>query len=438
MIGVNREEGGGLFKSALIWLFFSCFFQQLRAIELIFPRFAASSWLTFGRVDAAAEASFLYGWGCCIAFATGLRICAIPPLHGEALLAFFWNLSAAIGVILILAGKVILMPVLPSALSFFLLLIALFFCLPILRACWQSPQSPDIAQCWLVAAVFLLPWLLFTAATLLREGILKGAARLPVEAWFHEGFLWLWLGGIALGFAYSLVAKVLNIPLVEQGIAPVGFWMFYCVGFWAALRTIAGGAVPAWVSAAGTSANLLLWVPVVVIWKNICATLKRFSVSLKSSPALRFTMLGGHAFILCAIQGIVLYSKTGAAFLQFTDFATSQALLTRYGFLSSIFCGAVYYFLPRLLFREWPRARAIFWHFHLHRAGLAIAVLSLAVGGIVQGILLNNPTLPFSASIQAAFPWRCLASAGWGLFFLAQIIFILHCLRLFRASGQDY
>jgi|GEM_PF-6120814 cytochrome c oxidase cbb3-type subunit 1 len=434
MIGINRS-GSILFKSALIWFFLSCFFQQLRSVELIFPRFAAS-WLTFGRVDAAAEASFLYGWGCCSAFAAGLRICAVPPLHGAALLTFFWNLATAIGVILILAGKVILMPVFPSSLNFFLLLIALFFCFPILRACWQSEQCPAISQRWLVAGVFFLPWLLFTAATLLGEGVLRGAARLPIEAWFHEGFLWLWLGGIALGFAYFLVAKVLKAPLVEQGIAPAGFWIFYCVGFWATLRTISGGAVPAWVSAAGTSANLLLWIPIVVIWKNICATLKRFSLSLKSNPALRFTVLGTHVFILCAIQGIVLYSKTGAAFLQFTDFTTSQALLTRYGFLSSIFCGASYYFLPRLLLREWPLAHAIFWHFHLHRAGLAIAVLSLAIGGVVQGILLNNPILPFSASVQAAFPWRCLASIGWGLFFLAQMIFIYHCLRLFRVSDS--
>ncbi|PWU08847.1 MAG: hypothetical protein C5B47_04100 [Verrucomicrobia bacterium] len=436
MRGANRGELV-LFTSALIWLFLSCVFQQVRGIELVFPRFAAF-WLTFGRVDAAAEVSFLYGWGCNIAFVAGFRVCNVPPLQGIALLAFFWNLAIAVGVFLILSGQVILMPLLPAALNFFLLLIALFFCFPILQTCWKNQQFPTLAQRWFVGGAILFPWLLFTAGTLLRPGVLRGAARLPVEAWFHEGFLWLWLGGAALGFAYYLVKKILNSPLREEQIAPAGFWAFYGVNFWAALRTTAGGALPAWISAAGTSANLLLWIPLVVIWKNLCDTPKRFSISLKSNPALRFTILGAHLFILSALQGIVLYSKTGGAFLQFTDFVTSQAFLMRYGFLTSIFCAVIYYFVPRLLFRQWPRERAIFWHFHLHRAGLAIVALSLAIAGIVQGILLNNPSLPFSASIQAAFPWRCLADVGWGIFFAAQIIFLRHSLRLLHLSNQEH
>ncbi len=427
---INKSRGPLVFfKSGLIWLFFSCFLQQVRALELIFPRFCAD-FLSFGRVDAAAEACFLYGWGSCIAFAVGFSLCA--SIAVRPMLAFFWNLSVAIGVSLILGGKVILAPNLPPELTFFLLLLSLFLCLPVLTACLQSDI---IAFRWLLASFFLLPWLLFTASVLLREGRLTGAARLPVEAWFHEGFLWLWLGGSALAFAYYLLSKVLSTPIVEQRLIPIGFWMYFSVGVWASLRTIAGGAVPAWISAAGTSANLLLWVPVLGIWRNLCGW--RFSISLESSPALRFAIFGSYAFVLCSIQAIVLYSKSGAAFFQFTDFATSQAILTRYGFLTSIFCGVIYYFAPRILLRGWPRPRAIFWHFQLQRIGLVLIIVSLAIGGTVQGALLNNPALPFSASISAALPWRYLASVGWSVFLVAQIIFMLHFARLCGRSEKE-
>lgn len=425
------------FLSAVVWLIFACLLQQLRALELIFPQFCAQfSFLTFGRVDAAAEVCFLYGWGSCAVFGLGFRYLEISILRLESLLAFFWNLAVAIGVGTILGEGNMLAPAFPPGLAFFLLLLALLLCVPVLLGCLRSPTT--IASHWLLASFLSFPWLLMTSGFLLQEGKLRGAARLPVAAWFHEGMLWLWLGGCALAFAYFLLSKVLHTPIVEQRLTLIGFWMYFSVGSIASLRILVGGPVPAWVSAAGASANLLLWVPLVVIWRNLCGTFSRFSLSLESGPALCFTAFGASAFVLSFLQSIVLYSRSGASYFQFTDFASAQSVLVRYGFLTSIFCAAFYYFVPRMLLCNWPRPRAIFWHFHFHRIGLAMMVISLAIGGTLQGILLNTPGLPFSASHTVALPWRCVAALGWSLFLTAQIIFMFHFIRLFgMRKGEE-
>jgi len=56
--------------------------------------------------------------------------------------------------------------------------------------------------------------------------------------------------------------------------------------------------------------------------------------------------------------------------------------------------------VPLLIQNEWPSARLVRAHFALAMLGLAFYVGSLSVGGILQGLALNDPQVPFAGALN--------------------------------------
>jgi hypothetical protein len=73
--------------------------------------------------------------------------------------------------------------------------------------------------------------------------------------------------------------------------------------------------------------------------------------------------------------------------------------------------------------------------------GLVLVVISSAIGGTVQGILLDSLNVPFSASYIGALPWRCITAIGWSFLLFAQVVFAIHVLSLWwqkrRFSNEE-
>src|SRR5438034_9318625 len=70
-----------------------------------------------------------------------------------------------------------------------------------------------------------------------------------------------------------------------------------------------------------------------------------------------------------------------------------------------IMFGAMYYIVPRLVGREWRFASLIKIHFWASVYGIGLMTLMLLAGGMVQGMNMENPTLPFTESTQSVLPY---------------------------------
>ncbi len=66
--------------------------------------------------------------------------------------------------------------------------------------------------------------------------------------------------------------------------------------------------------------------------------------------------------------------------------------------------GSMYYIVPRLVGREWRYATLIKLHFWGSAYGIGLMILMLLAGGFIQGINTQDPSLPFSESVQAFSP----------------------------------
>jgi len=86
----------------------------------------------------------------------------------------------------------------------------------------------------------------------------------------------------------------------------------------------------------------------------------------------------------------------------FTLFTPARTQLFLYGFFAMTMFGAIYHIVPLLTQNEWPSAKLVRAHFALATLGLVFYVGSLSVGGILQGLALNDPQVPFAGALNRA------------------------------------
>jgi cytochrome c oxidase cbb3-type subunit 1 len=88
--------------------------------------------------------------------------------------------------------------------------------------------------------------------------------------------------------------------------------------------------------------------------------------------------------------------------------------------------GSMYYVVPRLVGREWRYASLIKLHFWSSAYGIGLMVLLLLVGGFVQGLSLDDPTLPFSETTETIMPYLRGRSLSGLLLTVSHFVFAFH------------
>ena len=125
-----------------------------------------------------------------------------------------------------------------------------------------------------------------------------------------------------------------------------------------------------------------------------------------------------------------------AVHLNLTWFIAAKNHLNLCGFFCLVLFGAVYYIYPRILGAELCKS-GIAAHFWLSAVGVLVLALPLAVAGVVEGLLLRDPTLPFLNVMNSSVRFLRLSTLGNLLILAGNVIFLLNlagvALRLARA-----
>ncbi|MGA7904728.1 MAG: cbb3-type cytochrome c oxidase subunit I, partial [Terrimicrobiaceae bacterium] len=174
-------------SSAVFWLIAGSFLGCLAAWKLVVPSLLdGSAWLTYGRIQPAAENALLYGWASQAGIGLGLWLLARlgrTSLGSERLLVAagpFWNLGVLVGVCSILAGDGHAFRGLEfSGAAAFILLIA-YACIGVWSLILLRDRSSGglyVSQWYLLAAFLCFPWLYATANMLLVWRPVQGSAQ---------------------------------------------------------------------------------------------------------------------------------------------------------------------------------------------------------------------------------------------------------------------
>ena len=435
------------FTSAVVWLLVGTILGLIASLKFNFPDWLGSSpALTFGRVRPAHLNAVIYGWaslasaGCSIWLT--VRLCHVE-VHWRKLLyasVFLWNLGVLYGTIAILKGDSRGLEWLEFPQGAALLIAVAFACLSlsILRTFHARRVKYLYVSLWYVmASVVWFPILYVIANLPLYSFYSSGVTEAAVNWWFAHNTLTVWFTPIGIAAAYYFIPKVIGRPIHSYYLSLLGFWSFALFYNWNGIHHLIGGPLPTWLISVSIVASVLMVIPVLTVAINHHLTMVGHFGKLKFSPTLRFVVFGAMCYTAVSFQGSIEALRSFNEISHFTHYTIGHAHLGLYAFATMILFGAIYYTMPRLTNWEWPYPSLIKFHFWLAAFGIALYVVSMTVGGLFQGLYMNDPSRPFIASVEVAKPYLLARSASGVLILVGHLIFIyLFSLMILRRGPE--
>ena len=437
-----------LFTSGVLWAVLGSVLALLAAIKLHKGDFLAdASWLTLGRIRPASINAYLYGFASQAGI--GVMLWLMCRL-GRVKLAFqwpvivawkLWNIAVTVGVIAILAGATTGFEWLemPSGVAGMLFVAYAVFGLALVATCAMRRESEVFPSQWyLLAAAFWFPWIYSAANYLLVLDPVRGTMQAAINGWFTGNLVTLWLTPIALAGIFYFLPRLSGQPLHSRELASYGFWVLLFFGNFGGLTSLIGGPVPKWMPAVSTAANVCLLVAVISNawnWHLTCSAAcgANNRDAWKKDSVLRFFQFGALAYIVHGVVVALMSVPQVASVTNFTYAVVARNNLALHGFVGMVLFGCLYYIIPRLAQVNWPSESSIRFHFICSVIGVALLFLGLGAGGVLQGMNLANPALPFIEVVRKTVPFVGLSTMGVLLLLIGQVVFLTNHIKLLCA-----
>jgi cytochrome c oxidase cbb3-type subunit I len=436
-----------LFASALVWLLIASLLGLINSLKFHAPGFlAGQAYLGYGRVHAAQNAAFLYGFGVQAALGVGFwLLCRLgrATLVGPAIVfigAIFWNTAVTLGAAAILCGsstgyECFEMPAWCAPMLFVAYLM-IGVC-ALLTFHERQPGRLYPSQWFVIGSLFWFPWIFSTAALALLCVPARGVLQASIAWWYAHNLDTVFLGFAGLASAFYFIPKLLSRPLHSHYQAALAFWTLALFGSWGGMPD--GAPLPSWILSLAVVGTVLTTVPILTVATNFYQTVREDLNTLDANPTLRFTYVGLFFWIIAGAQQVVGALPGVSAITDFTWFGAAQKDLFHYGFFAMTVFGALYYIVPRLLSLEssaWcPKLLKL--HFFFTFLGVLISYLSLLVAGIGQGILLANAGNSFADVMRRAMmPFR-MSTLGDLFVVVGIILFLLNFAGLLYQSFRQ-
>jgi cytochrome c oxidase cbb3-type subunit 1 len=378
---------------------------------------ADCAWFTYGRIHAAHLNALAYGFAAQAGLGvtlwllaqTGKARLALPG--GSFIAAKLWNLGVLLGVVSILAGNNTGFDFLEfsQAGSVILFIAYLILALAGLLTFARRTEKCGAAPSFLVVALFWFPWIYLTATALLGCKPVRGVAQAVIAWWFVNNFLFVWLGLIGLGALFYFIPKLSGRPLHSRQMASFALCGLIFFGSWAGIP--AGAPLPAWLPALSSVGAFLSVITLLAVLVNFKQTAGK-CLCTKPEAVQKFIGISVWMFAAYVVGTAVTSINSVAEVTAFTWLAPALTQLLLYGFIGMVLLGAIYHIAPQLTQSEYVCTKPLKFHFWFALGGTVLLVGSLAVAGLKQGRLLNDPGVLFADVTKAAMmPFR-LSTVG--------------------------
>jgi cytochrome c oxidase cbb3-type subunit 1 len=422
--------------SAIFWLLLGTIFALIASITLNSPDlFPNWEFMTFGRIRSAHLNAVAYGWSANIGFAVALwtmaRLSRVPIKDFGVLTiaAIFWNIGVTFGILAILKGystSVEWLEFPPSFAALLAISFAMIGIWGILAFRHRRSEHVYVSQWYIMAAFFWLPWLYIVAQAMILWVPARGTVQAITNWWFGHNALGLFFTPLAVASTYYMLPKVLGKPIHSYYLSVIGFWTLAIFYNWAGVHHLVGGPIPAWLISAGIVGSVMMVIPVLVTAINNHLTSMGSFGAIWRSPTLRFVVFGAMMYTLSSLFGSAMALREVNKITHFTHFTVGHAHHGLYAFYTMVMFGAVYFIMPRILYREWPSAVLISVHFWCAAIGITLMVTVLQIGGWIQGMEMNNPDIAFLDVVKNTQIWLLLRSFSGIMLAVGHIAFAVN------------
>lgn len=386
-------------SSSAVWLLLGVITGTVALIKHIEPSFLqACEYVSYGRVFAAFQNIFVFGWLGNLAFLvipwimSRLSGTKIPSWFILLVCGKFWNIGVTLAVIFSFIGQITGMGLFDTApLAAWILMgsyaIAMTWSVVILIL--RNKPQIFISQWFLVVAVFALPWVISIAYFLTGAGQARGVLPSIIGAWYEYNLVWMWIVPLALGIIFYAIPKFSGVLLQEYYLAEITFGSFIFIATWGGTQHLFGGPFPAWIPTVGQSAVIALFFPGILLSSMFLKTFFSGASQIVAVAPLRFISFAGFALVFLFIFTFLSGFSSTQELLSLTFFRqalTWQAILL---VGSMALSGAVYLLVPKVFQTNWPLSFLVSFHFIASSLGGFFIVLGWYLAAFAQGNAIN-------------------------------------------------
>jgi len=427
---------------AIGWLVLGSFAGLIASIKLHEPDWLTSyEWLTFGRIRTIHLNAVVYGWTPMAGL--GLAMWMLPRLLKTTLQggrfallgAVLWNagLIAGVGATAVGLNTGLEWLEMPWQVDLLLVTGGALIGIPLLLTVARRTVDQLYVSIWYLGAALLWFPILFLVANL--PGVHFGVEQATMNWWYGHNVLGYFFTPLALAAIYYFLPKVIGRPIQSYNLSLLGFWTHAFFYGQVGGHHLIGGPVPAWLVTLSIVQSVLMIVPVIAFATNQTLTMKGYWGTLVHSPTLRFVVMGAIMYVLVSLQGSLEALRGVNTITHFTHFTVGHAHVGMYAFVAITLFGGIYFVMPRVVEREWPYPRLIAAHFWLVVTGMTVYIVSLTIGGWLQGLAMLDAARPFMDSVAVTLPWLEARSVGGALMTAGHLIFAAHFLAMVLMLG---
>ncbi len=430
-----------LIACAVVWLIVASAAGLLSSLKLHWPDLLTDqAWLSLGRLRTLHLNAVAYGWAPLglLGLATWLlpRLLQIPLLGGRLAIvgALLWNagLIAGLGAIAVGINAGLEWLEIPWQIGGLFAVGGMLVGLPMAFMLTRRKVQHLYVSVWYIsAALFWFPTLYVVAKI---PGVHFGVEQATMNWWFGHNVLGLFYTPLSIACVYYFLPKIIGRPVRSYNLSLLGFWTLAFFYGQVGAHHLIGGPIPEWLITLSIVQSVMMIIPVVAFSVNQHLTLKGHFSALKHSHVLRFIVFGAVMYTIASLQGSFQALRSFNAVTHFTHFTVAHAHLGMYGFVSMVIFGGIYFVMPRILNVRWPQPTLISLHFWLVVAGYAVYMVTLSIGGILQGLVLLDPARPFMDSVAVTLPWLQGRSLGGALMTLGHLVFAWHVVLITARS----
>lgn len=434
--------------SAIFWLTIADFIGLIGAIEMYNPDFLAGiPWFVFGRVRQLHTNGVLFMWismaqvGCFLYIVP--KLCGVK-LHSEMLgniAMVMWNLLGLGAVVTLLNGFTqgreyaeLIWP-----LDVWLMATFVLVAYNIYRTILKRKEKKLYVSLWYIMGTLIWMPMLYAVGNVVWQPVTDALAGKPV-AWagFPSGSLmgindviWQWFyGHNILGYwfttsgvaiTYYIVPIIIRSPLYSHLLSLIGFWSIAFFYGLVGQHHILSTPTPGWLKTLAVLGSLGLFVPVFTFLANIWLTMRGKWGKIYESLPLKFMILGTIFYFITCVQGPFQSIQGFNRLIHFTNWIVGHAHLALLGTFSFWLMGAIYYIVPVTLRRRVYSPGMAEVQFWLVTFGFLLMMLSLQIGGLIQGAAwMAGMTVP--AALPMMKPYFIIRAISGALIVLSGVV----------------
>ena len=296
-----------------------------------------------------------------------------------------------------------------------------------------------------VSLWYLMGTMIWTTVTLYvgwfsLEFLPGGISRVNASFFYIHNLVGLIFTPMGLATTYYFLPKLANTPIYSHRLSMIGFWSIAFVYAWVGTHHMMHGPVSQWLQTTSIVFSIWLFIPVWTVVTNFFATLQTHWKAYVQSPAIRFLIMGTLFYLMTCIQGPLMALRNVNEITSKTDWVIGHSHISLYGTFTFFALAGIYYVVPVITKRPLWSAKLADWHFSLNMLGSVWFLLSLGIGGFLQGMMWaswasgtsyaqfhNNLTLlPFLQTISDMYYWWLMRSIGGTIILFANLLFAVN------------